>query len=65
MLVIIIINTGFLIAALVSLYRVRKDRKLKMKSDKKKKSVQESTMLFRYLNIQKKISTEVLNVSVV
>ena len=62
---IIIINTGFLIAALVSLYRVRKDRKLKMKLDKKKKSVQESTMLFRYLNIPNKISTEVLNVSVV
>ena len=62
---IIIINTGFLIAALVSLYRVKKDRKLKMKSDKKKQSLQESTMLFRYLNIQKKNSTEVLNVSVV
>ena len=49
MLVVIIINTGFLIAALVTLYRVRNDRIKKIKIGKKP-SVKESAELFRYSN---------------
>ena len=48
MLVVIIINTGFLIAALVSLYRLRKDRQVKLKLPiEKKVGVIESMELFR------------------